>query len=754
MVIRKVIAHYMHEEELAAARNAIPDGTVTESYVFGDIAEGDIQALRDQGLIVQDISQSESSLPRAGAEPPLFAESTRGLFDQPALAFEAISAAAWPGFCQITLSGPIMEDWRAQLDQAKVRLLEQVSPNVYMTKLSAEQIQALAAMPFVLKVEGAGPKPSSRSFAAAEMAPAPPPPTAGAPAAPSEAQVYDILLFRPEDLSEVERSLQGLVESILGGSGRKIRVKLAPDEAALDDIRFIEGVAQVSEYVPPTLHNDLARKLLGIEQVLNGHFGSVLEETGAGQLVAVADTGLDVNHPDFQGRIQAVIARGRPNDPSDPHGHGTHVTGSILGDGSASRGKLRGAAPKARLFFQSLLDSQGGLGGLPLDLGELFQEAYDAGARIHNNSWGSATRSQYTVNSIEVDEFVAKHRDMLIIISAGNDGVSVNVLNAKTGYVDWLSIDSPASCKNGLTVGASRSSRRKGGLADRTYKDAWINKFPNPPIADQKISGNPMALAAFSSRGPCEDERIKPDLVAPGTDIASTRSSIAPLTNYWGAYPRNSKYAFMGGTSMAAPLVAGCAALVREYYVSKRNHQPSAALLKATLINGTRKLTARDAIADHNLLPNYHQGFGLVHMPTTLPNQTMPDTRLEFVDDWQDPSLQFTRTGQRLRFLLHVTGGDWLRLTMAYTDLPANHLQNNLNLFLEYQPNRQKWFGNPDLPRNLHIPDPTNNMEVIRLDNPAPGDYIVYISAINLLENPQDFALVITGSLSAPLQRL
>ena len=47
----------------------------------------------------------------------------------------------------------------------------------------------------------------------------------------------------------------------------------------------------------------------------------------------------------------------------------------------------------------------------------------------------------------------------------------------------------------------------------------------------------------------------------------------------------------MGGTSMAAPLVAGCAALVREYYVSKRHHEPSAALLKATLINGTRWLT-------------------------------------------------------------------------------------------------------------------------------------------------------------------
>ncbi len=756
MAMRKVLAHYMHEEELAAAQQAMPGGTTTESYVFGDIEEQDIQKLRDRGLIVQDVGPAEASKGTGGGGD--LSRGAAGLdfsVEAAAPAFDAGASPASPGYNRIELAGPLLEDWRSQLEQANVQLLEQVSPNVYTARLDADQITALEAMPFVTAVQSAGPKPLFRAFAAAGVPPsfAPPPPPSAPPAEP-EMKVYDIRLYRPEDLQAVQTSLTGLVDSIVGSSSRKIRVKMLPDEIALDDIRFIDGVADVSEYVPPKLHNDLARRLLGIDAVLNHHLAEVLTETGDGQLVAIADTGLDVNHPDFQGRIQTVIARGRPNDPSDPHGHGTHVTGSVLGDGAASGGKIRGSAPKAKLIFQSLLDSQGSLGGLPLDLGDLFQEAYDAGARIHNNSWGSATRSQYTVNSIEVDDFVAKHRDMLIIISAGNDGVAVNVLNSKTGYVDWLSINSPASCKNGLTVGASRSSRRKGGLSDKTYQMAWPAKFPDLPIAGQKISGNPEALAAFSSRGPCEDERIKPDLVAPGTNIASTRSSLAPELNYWGLYPGNDRYAFMGGTSMSAPLVTGCAALVREHYVSKRNHQPSAALLKATLLNGTRKLTARDAIADHNGLPNYHQGFGMVHMPWTLPNPTVPAMKLEFVDGWQDPTLQFTRTGQRLRFLLHVDGGDWLRITMAYTDLPANHLQNNLNLFLEYQPTRQKWFGNLDLPRGLNIPDPTNNIEVIRLDKPAPGDYIIYVSAVNLLESPQDFALVVTGNLSAPLQKL
>ncbi len=117
-----------------------------------------------------------------------------------------------------------------------------------------------------------------------------------------------------------------------------------------------------------------------------------------------------------------MSALGRVNDASDPHGHGTHVAGSVLGSGAASGQKYRGAAPAARLFFQSLLDSKGKLGGLPLDLNDLFDEAYQQNARIHNNSWGSAVGAEYTLNSQEVDEFVANKRDMLIVISAGNEG--------------------------------------------------------------------------------------------------------------------------------------------------------------------------------------------------------------------------------------------------------------------------------------------------------------------------------------------
>ena len=131
------------------------------------------------------------------------------------------------------------------------------------------------------------------------------------------------------------------------------------------------------------------------------------------------------------------------------------------------------------------------------------------------------------------------------------------------------------------------------------------------PDIDAEISDDPNTMAYFSSRGPTSDGRIKPDVVAPGTSVLSTRAEQVPL----GGFPEgifDDHYAYMSGTSMATPLTAGASALVREWLIKGRNiANPSAALLKAVLINGALQLPGQ-------AVPSLNSGHGRVDLKNTL----------------------------------------------------------------------------------------------------------------------------------------
>jgi subtilisin family serine protease len=738
MATKHVIAYAMHENELSFAVQEVENAQVTDSYVIGDIDEDRIEELEHAGLVVDEVAPAgrptTNAMARRTVSAARGAQGWQPGDDDEIPPPEAGTPTQW----LLSLSSPLMGDMRDAITSTGTELDEYLPHHAYVVTATPEQAAELINLPFVLDVERYGPSKTGPIVL-----------TVGDDlGAGPAARVWDLWLSDAALRTQVLSWLEDNDVSVQGEGGRRIRLLLPDDSELKREISTLPGVLGMVEYVPPKLFNDVARGLLG---VTSGNGNRSLPLTGAGQIVAVADTGLYAEHPDFAGRVIAVVALGRPNNASDPHGHGTHVAGSVLADGSASGGTYAGVAPEAKLYFQSLLDANGGLGGLPVSLENLFEPAYLAGARIHNNSWGAATASAYTVDSNDVDAYAAKRRDMLIVIAAGNEGTAANPFNSAQGFVDWLSIGSPASCKNALTVGAARSSRTTGGLSMRTYGNVWPRDFPNPPIADQLLSGDPEGMAAFSSRGPCDDRRIKPDIVAPGTDIVSTRSAPAPDRNFWGEVDHNQAYAYMGGTSMACPLVTGCAALVRQYFVDQRAISPSAALLKATLINGARWLTAADSMADRNARPNFHQGFGAVSLATSIPNPTEPELRLEFIDCWQTPSLQLGDTGQRRRFHLDVEGGIPLRLCLAYTDLPGRSLQNDVSLLLQ-DPTGAKITGNTGLP-GLTNSDVDNNVEVIRIDDPAPGRWLIQVFARNLLRPPQDYALVGTGALTSPLRR-
>ncbi len=743
MALERITAFFMHETEGNVAQAAMSNLVRTDSFVYGEIDVDGIPALESQGLIVQ---RHVTEVPSVRSRFPLEPASLDGRLESFSRLDESVAEEddlSKPQIYLIRLAGPLMEGWRQAVAFLGIRL-EAVGPQTYIAQLTLRQRVDLSALPFVIGVD--------RN---AEAAPVPLETASLAPASDTTAVVtYDLRMRNEADADAVMAVLTAPGVVISGAKSRKIRFVTTEGAPILRTVARMPEVERLLQYVPPKLFNDRARVLLGMD----GAAGvATFPYDGAGQIVAIADTGVDDQHPDlidrFKNRSKDIVALGRTADHSDPAGHGTHVAGSIAGTGAASDGQIRGTAPGATLFFQSILDAGGHLGGLPLDINDLFDQAYEAGARIHNNSWGAGTQSAYTFSSQEADEFVDRNRDMVIVIAAGNEGTAANPVSSAPGYVDWLSLGSPATSKNALTVGASQTDRTAGGYAAMTWQKGWPSKFPMVPVATETTSGDPQKMAAFSSRGPCDDQRIKPDVVAPGTNIASTKSAVAPISHFWGPYPGfDDKYAYLGGTSMAAPIVSGCLAGIRQYYTGTRAHLPSAALLKATLINGTQRLTGDSAIAEFADLPNFHQGFGCVSMSDTLPNPAAPSRVLEFLDTWQDPNAHFTYTGQRARYLVSVAAGQELRFCLAYSDRPGRALQNNLNLFVQFMGSGRKWIGNDKLPRRITPLDSDNNVEIIRIPDPAPGDYMIQVAAANLLSTAgQDFALVITGNLSGGL---
>ena len=233
-----------------------------------------------------------------------------------------------------------------------------------------------------------------------------------------------------------ERNVQ-----IVGLGRSKIRIVLPEDSPLIDEISILPEVDEVEPWIPPQLHTERARMLMKVELI--NAAGTIVRSwfEGDGEVIGVADTGLDDAHPDFQNRINARIDLGNRGTTDDPHGHGTHVAGCALGDGAASGGANKGIAPKAKLYFQALLDGNGKLGGLPVDLNDLFEPAYQAGVRVHNDSWGALAAGSYRSTSREVDQFVYEHRDMVIVFSAGNAG-------------RWLAL-SAAKSKKAMALGSA-----------------------------------------------------------------------------------------------------------------------------------------------------------------------------------------------------------------------------------------------------------------------------------------------------------
>ncbi len=657
----------------------------------------------------------------------------------------------------IQTSEPLRAADRASLTDLGVQVQEYVSENTYLAQYPGSDLAAIRALPFVtwadvyLRVFKIAPTLLPQGIDPGNLARL-------ADTTPNPSRVptrVDVLLhpgIEPTTDFVAQVAAAARIEpSAVIVTPTKVRVTTQagqlPAIAALDEVREIHAVP------PRQLFNNVARQILDADVLVNG-----TTYDGDGEIVAVADTGFDLGdpanaHPAFTGRVLGLHPLGRtaPAKTDDPHGHGTHVAGSVLGDGNSPTmgGAIRGTAPGAQLILQSLLDSAGGLGGIPADLNDLFQQTYDEGARVHTNSWGlPGIHLPYDASSREIDEFVWKHQDQVICFAAGNDGTDGD----RDGAVDANSVGSQSAAKNCITVGASESLRPTFKPSYGTY---WPSDFPTPPISRDRQADNAGGMVAFSSRGPTLEGRIKPDVVAPGTCILSTLSRAASMSSDFGV-STDPLFFFDSGTSMATPLVAGCAAVLRQTLVRNGFGSPSAALIKALLINGAIDLAGQYNPTEAGASPNNNSGWGRVDLAgsviipgpgdpdggfgeggplsegqedgigVTIPERGKPKHQADDDDDDDDAQP------------VPAAVGATLKVTLVWSDPPGAQLQNDLDLIVVASDGTER-HGNMGTGSGF---DRTNNVEQVIWPNMPPGDAKIVFRAFRITQFAQPYAYV------------
>ncbi len=519
-------------------------------------------------------------------------------------------------------------------------------------------------------------------------------------------------------------------------------------------------LAQASSvlWIEPTpkrkLVDEAASKIVGGDdgQIATPTVTQQLGYDGSGVTVCVADTGLDTGdtnamHPDLAGRVTGFLFYGdNITDGSDGYGHGTHCAGIVAGNAATGEtdpatGQLYGlgVASGANLFIERIFDANANAASpFPSD-STLTRDAVRHGAKIGSNSWGNEAQGDYDIDAATFDELVrdadpgtAGDQPYVLEFSAGNSGPGSETIN------------SPACAKNVIATGASENTPGTLAATYGLYADG----------AD--------TMADFSSRGPCADGRIKPDLVAPGTWIASAASSYAVDLAQTSWTVIDGYYVYMGGTSMAGPHAAGAAAVFMQFYErAHTNAVPSPALVKAALINSAEELD--EANGGPGTVPNNDEGWGRI----TLTNIVVADVNsAPRYYQYLDQSVLLTNSQVYAQHVFVQSSDQPLKITLAYTDvagfpgaIPA--LVNDLDLELVAPDGtiyRGNQFGAGESVPNAPSPDQLNNVEGIYLSQPAPGDYTVRVRGSKIAQDAvsatpeidQDFALVTSGDLVRP----
>lgn len=591
----------------------------------------------------------------------------------------------------------------------------------------------------------------------------------------------------------------------------KMNANKIPEIAKIPSVRWLEYVSPVPHHEDEVSCQIIAGNLPPTPSYNNWLDDLDINIHGSNEKIAIADTGFDTNdpatcHPDVRGRLAITDIKIYLNaSNTDTKGHGTAVAGSALGN--AARGTTDGnnflyglgVAPDANLIVLAHCYDES-LSSCIQPMSAYTKDAITRGATVLNCSWGdgAGVGSGYNNNSIELDMCVRnanpdtnEMEPLIIVMSAGNEGwyekPDYLIQNpTETYFPNWgyreESINTPKEAKNIIVVGATENFRpnNRAIVAVQGCKGVLAN--------------NHIDLAFCSSRGPAQDGRILPTVVAPGMLISSLRSN-----NVLNDREISADYIWMCGTSMAAPHVAGAIALICEWW--KRlygDKTPSPAMVKALLINGAVDIvggTRGDEpywihpngswrpsplpppspvfnSEDMKNIPSYDQGWGLINLSNIINNGPT---------FYKDQTTTFTEEGQE--FTINIDPADTnlpLKITLSWSDPPAMSganptLINDLDLEVLEQATtnlyKGNWFPNPSVDPNQNSTgwsvsggqkDNINNVECVYIKNPA-GEYEVkikctelnkdgippYADDLNREEFRQDFALVISNAIAS-----
>jgi hypothetical protein len=474
--------------------------------------------------------------------------------------------------------------------------------------------------------------------------------------------------------------------------------------SAIDALATDDRVAWIEPALPRMAELSLRRNNENRAITTSDTAQSVYGLDGTGVNALIYDGGrARLTHSFYTGRMTSL-------DSSGVIGHATHVAATVGGSGVPGTGNHRGMAPNATLFTAGFEYSGGGtfLYTNPGDIENDYGNAINTHSVVlTNNSIGTNTESngfscefqgQYGLTDAVIDAIARGSIGPapIIVWAAGNErqGSRCDI----EGFGDYYSSAPPAGAKNHLCIGA--------------------------------LNANNDSMTTFSSWGPTDDGRLKPDFSAPGCQ-SSGDGGVTSATS-----SSDTATATLCGTSMASPTVCGIVALMLEDH---RNQFPGRADPIASTV---KALLAHTAVDLGNPGPDYQFGYGSV--------RTVPAIDQMRLDAHHEVDVE---QGEVRSFIFDVAPGTPnIKVTAAWPDAPATPnialaLINDVDIRLISPSGAvfQPWTLNPANPSAAAVRTTANrldNLEQVMVDNPQAGQWRCEVVGHSIPTGPQTVSIV------------